>query len=74
MGGDAILHHPGNSTRVDYINEACWAWHSIRTWSAANVFFKVGACNHCRQCLPKKFCVMRQFWPFRVDGLTLFLH
>jgi len=22
MGGDAILHHPGNSTRVDYISRA----------------------------------------------------
>jgi len=73
MGGDAILHHPGNSTRVEYINKACWAWYDIRTWSATNDVFKVGACNYCRRCLSKKFCVMRQFWPFRVDSLILFL-
>ena len=73
MGGDAILHHPGNSTRFDYINKACWAWYDIRTWSATNDVFKVGAYNYRRRCLSKKFCIMRQFWPFRIDGLILFL-
>jgi len=27
MGGDAILHHPGNSTHIDYINRAFKASH-----------------------------------------------
>ena len=74
MGGDAIFHHQGNSTHVDYINKACWAWYDIRTWSATNDVFKVGACNYRRRCLSKKFSIMKQFWPFRVDRLILFLH
>ena len=69
MGGDAILHHPGNSTCVDYINKACWTWYDIRTWSATNEVYKVGACNYRCWCLSNKFCVMRQFSPFRVDSL-----
>jgi len=69
MGGDAILHHPGNSTHVDYTNKACWTWYDIRTWSATNDVYKVRACNYRRRCLSNRFCVMRQFWPFRVDSL-----
>ena len=31
MGGDAILHHPGNSTRVDYISRAFRAGHHSKS-------------------------------------------
>jgi len=31
MGGDAILHHPGNSTRFDYISRVFSAGHHSKS-------------------------------------------
>jgi len=36
MGGDAIFHHPGNPTCIDYINRAFRAEFDTWSWPSAN--------------------------------------
>jgi len=77
MGGDAILHHPGNSTRVNYISRA------FRASRHSKFYIDEASLNYEAIFLPSQLnaeevfrddTILALIRHGQVDDLTLFLH